>query len=365
VESSAAADHGVVPPEIAPVRPGEELDWEALDAYLRGELPELTGPFSVLQFPNGSANLTYLVTIGERRLVVRRPPFGVIAPGAHDMGREYRTLSRLWRGYAPAPRAYAFCDDHAVVGSDFLVIEYRPGVVVWGAVPPAMQHHADVARRIGFAVVDGLARLHQVEPASVGLEDLGHPDGFVERQVAGWAKRWSLVAGPDAPRAMDVVADRLGKTIPRSARASILHNDYKLDNCQFDPRDPDRVTSVFDWDMATLGDPLVDLGTLLNYWPDPSDTEENRPIYNPGMELLGLPTRAEVVEWYAASASVDVEAASWYEAFACWKTAVVLQQLYMRYVRGESTDERMATRGEKVSAQAQRAMTILDAGGLA
>ena len=364
VESKPLSD-GVVPPEVAPVRPGQELDWDALEAYLHEAIPELEGRFEVMQFPNGSANLTYLVTIGDRRLVVRRPPFGVLAPGAHDMKREYRTLSRLWRGYSPAPRAFAFCDDHSVIGADFLVIDYRPGVVVWGTIPPSMQHHADVGRRIGYAVVDGLAQLHQVDPASVGLEDLGRPDGFVERQVAGWAKRWSLVSTPEEQPLMDVVADRLHKTIPTATRASVLHNDYKVDNCQFDPNDPDRITSVFDWDMATLGDPLIDLGTLLNYWPDPSDTDDNRPIYNPGMDDLGLPTRAEVVARYATTASVDADAAPWYEAFACWKTAVVLQQLYMRYVRGESTDERMATRGEKVPAQAQRAMAILDEAGLA
>ena len=318
----------------------------------------------VLQFPNGSANLTYLVRVGDRSLVVRRPPFGAIAPGAHDMKREFRTLSRLWRAFPPAPRAYAFCDDHAVVGSDFVVLEYRPGVVIWGTIPPSMAHHGDLGRRVGLAVVDGLAHLHQVDPVAVDLVDLGRPEGFVERQVAGWATRWSLAASPDDHPLMNTVAARLQLSIPTTTRTSVLHNDFKLDNCQFDPADPDYITAVFDWDMATLGDPLIDLGTLLNYWPDPSDTDDNRPIYNPGMETLGMPTRAEVVERYAATAAVDVEVVPWYEAFACWKTAVVLQQLYIRYVRGDSTDPRMATRGEKVAGQAQRAMTILDDAGL-
>ena len=355
---------GAAPPEVAPVRPGEQLDWDALSAYLRREIRDLRGPFEVVQFPNGSANLTYLVRVGDRSLVVRRPPFGALAPGAHDMKREYRTLSRLWRGFPPAPRAYAFCDDHAVIGSDFLVIEYRPGQVIWGVIPPSMEHHPDVGRRVGLAVVDGLAQLHQVDPAAVGLSELGRPDGFVERQVSGWAKRWELAASPDTHPLMHVVSTRLQRSVPTSTRVSVLHNDFKLDNCQFDPADPDHVKSVFDWDMATLGDPLVDLGTLLNYWPDPSDTDENRPIYNPGMEKLGMPTRAEVVERYAATGAVDVDEVPWYEAFACWKTAVVLQQLYSRYVRGESTDARMASRGDKIAGQAQRAMTILDDAGL-
>jgi aminoglycoside phosphotransferase (APT) family kinase protein len=352
------------PPEVAAVRPGEELDWHALAAYLRSNLPELGDDLRILQFPNGSANLTYLVQIGDVRLVVRRPPFGQIAPGAHDMGREYRTLSRLWRHFDRAPRALLFCSDHAVVGSDFLVMEYREGEVIWGALPPSMASHDHIGRRIGLAVVDALAELHGLDPAVAGMEDLGRPDGFVPRQLAGWKKRWSLAAPPDAEPLMDAVCGRLERAMPSSPRPSILHNDYKLDNCQFDPSAPDRVKSIFDWDMATLGDPLVDLGTLLNYWPDPSDTDENRPIFNPGMEDLGLPTRVEVIARYQDSTGLDLGDVHWYEAFACWKTAIILQQLYTRYLRGETTDQRMATRGDSISAQARRATTILDAAGL-
>ena len=347
-------------PELAPVRAGEELDWDRLAQYLTSHIEGLQGEMEVLQFPNGSANLTYSVRFGERRLVVRRPPLGQIAPGAHDMKREYRTLSRLWQAYPPAPRAFAFCDDHTVIGSDFLVIDYRPGVVVWGVVPPSMAAHPDVGRRLGMAVVDALADLHRVDPDAVGLGDLGRPDGFVRRQVAGWQKRWDLAALPDSPSTMRDVGSRLAATVPRSRYVSILHNDFKLDNCQFDPADPDRVTSVFDWDQATLGDPLVDVGITLNYWPDPADVPGLEPILNPGTESLGLPSRAEVIDQYASRTGYDVDDVRWYEAFAAWKTAVVLQQLYARWVRGESTDPRMAERGPKVEGQLRRAQTILD-----
>jgi aminoglycoside phosphotransferase (APT) family kinase protein len=357
------ATPSAAPPEVAEVRPGEELDWDALADYLRANIADLEGEFRVLQFPNGSANLTYLVAFGGRQLVVRRPPFGVLAPGAHDMSREFRTLSRLWRAFDRAPRAYLFCDDHQVIGSDFLVIEYRSGTVVWGSVPPSMQHHRDVGRRIGLAVVDALADLHLVDPASVDLAELGRPEGFVARQVAGWTKRWELAAQPDSDPTMPETGRRLAAAVPEAPRAAILHNDYKLDNCQFDPRDPDRVKSIFDWDMATLGDPFVDLGILLNYWPDPSDTDDDRPLYNAGMEALALPTRAEVVERYAAGTGFDVGEVYWYEAFAAWKTAVVLQQLYTRYLRGESTDPRMADRGPMIAPQARRAMLILERAG--
>ena len=185
-------------------------------------------------------------------------------------------------------RAYLFCDDHDVIGSDFLVVEYRRGVVVWDHVPAEMAHHDDAPRRIGFAVVDALADLHLLDPAVVGLGDLGRPDGFVERQVKGWRKRWDLVDTGRVPQ-MVAVADRLADTMPSVAtRVSVLHNDYKIDNCQFDPADADRVRSIFDWDMATLGEPLVDLGVLLNYWPDPSDVDGARPLHVPGLEAMGL-----------------------------------------------------------------------------
>ena len=203
--------------------------------------------------------------------MLRRPPFGVVAPGAHDMKREYRVLSKLWRIFDRAPRAYLFCDDHSVIGADFVVMERRHGEVIRDDVPASMAGHDDVGRRVSFALVDAMADLHLLDPAAAELSTLGRPDGFVERQVTGWHTRWELVHPDDGPPEMDTVAERLLATMPAPTRVSFVHNDLKLDNCQFDPADPDRVQSIFDWDMTTLGEPLVDLGTLLNYWPDPTD----------------------------------------------------------------------------------------------
>jgi aminoglycoside phosphotransferase (APT) family kinase protein len=341
-------------PEIAPVRAGERLDWPSLEAWLRPRLaevlPGIDGPFDVLQFPNGSANLTYLLSVGTHELVLRRPPMGQIAPGAHDMKREFKVLSRLWRPFDRAPRAYLFCDDHAVLGADFFVMERRRGEVVRTALPDSMRAHGDVGRRIAFAQVDAMAELHALDPAACGLADLGKPEGFVERQVNGWAKRWELSKFDDSPVEMDELHRRLVRDMPAPSRVSIVHNDLKLDNCQFDPARPDRVVSIFDWDMTTLGDPLIDLGTLLNYWPDPSDQPEASRASHPGLTLMGLPTRAEITARYAARTGIDVAAVGWWEAFALWKTVVVVQQLHRRWVRGESTDPRMATVADRIPA---------------
>jgi aminoglycoside phosphotransferase (APT) family kinase protein len=308
----------IVPPELAPVRPGEQLDWPALARWLRprlaAALPGVDGPLEVLQFPNGAANLTYLLRIGAHELV----------------------------------RAYVFGDDPAVLGAEFFVMERRRGEVVRTSIPPALASHPDVGRRISFALVDAMADLHALDPTTCDLSDLGKPDGFVERQLSGWLKRWQLSRFDDSPAAMDEIHAELVRETPRPARASIVHNDLKLDNCQIDPANPDRVSAIFDWDMATLGDPLADLGTLLNYWPDPADPPDAQRGSHAGLREMGLPPRGDIVARYARRSGGDVAAVRWWEAFALWKTVVVVQQLHRRWVRGESKDPRMARIADRV-----------------
>jgi len=357
--------HDSAEPEVLAVRSGEELDWPRIEAYLRENLPtELTsgGDLEVLQFPNGAANLTYLIRFGDVELVLRRPPFGTLAPGAHDMKREYKVLSRLWESFDRAPRAYLFCDDAEVAGADCFVMERRRGEVIRGVIPESMRQHEDVGRRVGTALVEAMAEFHLLDPEKCGLSDLGRPEGFVERQVAGWKKRWDLVAQTENDEAMSGVHARLTRGIPKNARISFVHNDLKLDNCMFDPRDPDRVIAFFDWDMTTLGDPLIDLGTLLNYWPDPADEGQSRGGHA-GMERMGLPSRAEVLRIYGERSGFDMSQAGWYEAFALWKTATVLAQLHHRWLVGDSKDPRMATIADRVPTLADSADRLLDDAG--
>jgi len=344
--------------EAVAVRAGEDLDWDRLKDYL-GEHLGTAAEMTVAQFPNGAANLTYLIHLDGRPLVFRRPPFGALAPGAHDMRREFRVLSRLWSAYPRAPRALLFCDDHSIVGSDFLVSEYRTGQMVWSELPEGWAHLPNPARSLGFAVVDALADLSVIDPASCGLAELGRPQGFVRRQVDGWTDRWRRVANPDCDETMMLASALLSAQLPEAQRVAILHNDFKIDNCQFAVDDPSRVTSVFDWDMATLGDPLVDLGTLLNYWPDPADTPDDRALVYPGLPQLGLPTRAEIAARYAERTGLSVAAIAWYEAFASWKTATVREQLYYRFRNGESSDPRMGQLHENVGMLARRAVRLL------
>ena len=349
-------------PELSPVREGEDLDWTTIEAYLRSHLPpdlDIDAPLSIEQFPNGSANLTYCLRFGATELVLRRPPFGTIAPGAHDMRREYKVLSRLWRHFDAAPRAYIFCDGHDVAGADFFVMERRRGEVIRGVVPQSMRHHSQVGRRIGLALVARIAEFHRLDPERCGLGDLGKPDGFVARQVAGWKKRWDLVKDPAHHEMMSDLHERFEQSLPESQRVAFVHNDFKLDNCMFETHDPDRVSAIFDWDMTTLGDPLIDVGTLLNYWPDPSDTDADRRFSHPGMERMGLVPRAEVSRTYGTLANLDVSKIAWYEAFAQWKTATVVQQLHHRWAVGDSTDPRMETIAEGIPGYINSARRLL------
>jgi aminoglycoside phosphotransferase (APT) family kinase protein len=231
--------------------------------------------------------------------------------------------------------------------------------VSYGAIPSSMAHLPDAGARMGRAVVRTLAQLHLLNPDACGLADLGRPEGFARRQVEGWVSRWQLVAPPQGAEIMSEVAETLAGSLPEPQRISVLHLDYKLDNCQFRPGEPDAVHAVFDWDMATLGDPLIDLGALLNYWPDPSDTPSDQPLIPPGLETIGLPTRAEVVELYRDQTGLELSGISWYEAFACFRTAVVMQQLYARWERGETTDARMSDRGSWVIPMAHRSARML------
>jgi aminoglycoside phosphotransferase (APT) family kinase protein len=344
--------------ETAPVRPDEEMDWPVLAQYLRRHIDGAAGPMSVSQFPGGSANLTYLVRFGTLELVVRRPPLGPVAPGSHDMAREHRVLSRLYQEFPLAPRSHHLCTDESVIGAPFIVVERRVGVVVRDVFPDAMRRHERLAGRTSAALVDAMAALHNVDPGRCDLSGLGKPDGFVARQLAGWQQRWELAREQEHP-GMDEIHRRLAAAVPKPQRVSLLHNDLKLDNCQFDPADPDHVKSIFDWDMATLGDPLVDLGTLLGYWPEPGDPAP-RAVRPQGADDA-FPSRAEVVARYAAATGLDCSDSAWYEAFALWKTAVVVQQIYIRYKRGQTRDERFAHIADRIPILVDQALPLLRA----
>jgi aminoglycoside phosphotransferase (APT) family kinase protein len=333
-------------PEVAPIRPGEEFDQARVEIYLKERIPDLEGPMEVLQFPGGHANLTYLLRFGERELVLRRPPLGPVAPKSHDMAREYKVLKGIEGYFRPAPRAYHLCEDLSVIGAIFLIMERMRGVVIRFSVPPEIDQHPDGRLRASFALIDTMADLHDVDYVKVGLSDLGKPEGFVERQVHGWKGRWDRAKDKEIPL-FEELYEYFARTIPESRSSSIVHNDLKFDNTMLDPDNPDRVVSILDWDMTTLGDPLMDLGTFLCYWAQADDPPE-RGATAAVTAQPGFPTRQQLAERYAERRKLDVGTIAWYEAFGLWKTAVVLQQIYIRYLRGQTQDARFGFLGPRV-----------------
>jgi aminoglycoside phosphotransferase (APT) family kinase protein len=319
------------------VRKGEELDWKKIEDYLRVQMPDLSGEMRVGQFHGGHANLTYLLRFGDRELVLRRPPFGKIAPGAHDMKREYKVLSKLYKFFPQAPRAFLLCEDESIAGSKFIIIERRTGVVVRYSLPECFKAYEHAEKRITDAMIMALAQLHKVDVAAADLTNLGRPEGFLERQLMGWAQRWELSKTEEVVE-MDEVTAILNENVPIPQAVSIIHNDIKFDNCQFQPDNPDEVTSIFDWDMATIGDPLVDFGGCLGYWPDPLLKGVKMPVVLSG----DFPDKAYLIRKYEEQTGFDMGRIGWYQGFAYWKGAIIAQQLYHRYVKGNSADDRLA-----------------------
>src|SRR5438067_2686473 len=280
-----------------PVRPGEELPLARLEAYLKPRLPGAAGPLTVEQFPHGHSNLTYLLRLGQAEWVLRRPPFGNQVKTAHDMGREYRVLSGLCGVFPAAPRPQLYCDDEAVLGAPFYVMERRRGVVLRREVPPGVTLDAPAARRLCGALIDTLAELHALDYRAAGLGDLGKPEGYVARQVRGWSTRYRD-AQTDAIPAMDQVASWLDANQPKESGAALIHNDYKFDNLVLDPDDPTKIVAVLDWEMATVGDPLMDLGTTLGYWVEAGDPATLQLLVVGPTNVLGSLTRRELIERY-------------------------------------------------------------------
>jgi aminoglycoside phosphotransferase (APT) family kinase protein len=322
-------------------------------------LSQHRGQLQIEQFPKGHSNLTYAVRLGTTDLVLRRPPFGAAIKTAHDMSREYRVLSALANVYPLAPRPLLYCDDEAVIGAPFFLMDRRHGVILRGSRPPATEALTrSVMAELSGRLIDNLAELHSVDAHEAGLDDLGRPEGYVRRQIEGWTERYRRAKTDEIP-AVERAAEWLASFIPSDAKPAIIHNDYKYDNLVLDPADPTRIVAVLDWEMATYGDPLMDLGTTLGYWIDPTDPEPTRMLPLGPTLLEGNLTRIELVERYQQRSGRDVGNVLFYYVYGLLKIAVIAQQIYKRFKDGHTSDPRFAAMlmGVQIlSAQAKRAI---------
>jgi aminoglycoside phosphotransferase (APT) family kinase protein len=344
---------------VKPVRKGEELPNERLLEYLAAHIPELEGPLVVEQFPAGFSNLTYLLRTSNRELVLRRPPIGAKIKTAHDMSREYRILSHLHPVYKKVPRPLLFCDDEEILGAPFYGMERVTGMILRAQPPRGIDLSADLMRGLSQTFVENLAEIHEVDYEAAGLSDLGSPQGYVKRQVVGWTRRYQNARTDDVP-AIEQLADWLHQHLPDdSPKAALIHNDYKYDNLVLSSRDLKQVVAVLDWEMATIGDPLMDFGTSLGYWVEATDPEEWQRY---GFGLTSLPgsyTRAELLDHYVRRTGRRLDDPVFYFAYGLLKIAVIVQQIYFRYKKGLTRDPRFAQLGELVKAcglMAQRAI---------
>jgi len=354
------------PFETIVTRPGEEIAVEALRDFLRSQWDRPPGlsDLTIEQFPNGHSNLTYLLRTGGlrtggREYVLRRPPLGPVAPKAHDMVREYHVLRAVHPHYPPAPEAFVVCEDPAVLGAPFFVMERRRGIVLREEIPPQIADVAAHPQLISEAFLDALVELHAIDVSRAELRALGRPEGYVERQVRGWADRWGRAKTEEVPE-MEQVIRWLGARIPEPLAPALIHNDYKLDNVMLDADRPGRVAAVLDWEMATLGDPLSDLGLTLCYWVWATAPE----VRVAGIPALtsnpGWYTRDRMVERYAESTGRDVTHIGYYEVLGVFKLAVIIQQIYSRFHRGQTQDERFRNFGVRAKALAQVAARLAE-----
>ncbi len=344
-----------------PVRAGEELDAAKLAAWLDAQLGG-HAPVEVEQFPGGHSNLTYLVRRGGEELVLRRPPFGSKVKSAHDMGRELRVLSALAPVYDKAPRPLAGCDDPEVLGAPFYVMERRRGVILRKELPRGATLDAATATRLCELLVDALAELHAVDFVAAGLGELGKPAGYIERQVRGWTERYAGSQTDDIPAVTEVAA-WLDAHRPADGAPALIHNDFKFDNLVLSP-DLSRVIGVLDWEMTTIGDPRMDVGTAIGYWVEPTDTQAMLMMRFGVTHLPGMMTRQQVAARYAAASGRPLDDVVFFYAFGLFKTAVVAQQIYYRFAKGLTQDPRFAAFIHGVRTLAEQAQRAIATGAL-
>jgi aminoglycoside phosphotransferase (APT) family kinase protein len=331
-----------------PVRKGEELPLPVLEDYLRQQLDiPGDGRLEVEQFATGASNLTYVLRLGEWEAVLRRPPLGPVAPKAHDMGREYKILKRIHTVFPLAPKPYLYCDNTEIIGSSFFIMERRRGVVLDTRFPRAVTPTPELCQQLSNTMVDQLVELHSIDMESAGLSDIGFPEGFMERQVQGWIGRYER-AKTDEIEGVEELKKWMVAHLPVSPQPAVIHYDYKLNNVMFDENDLTKMVGIFDWEMATIGDPLADLGCAMSYWTQADDPELLQyGLGSPPVTVMpGFMTREQFIQAYAKKSGRDVSQIHFYLTFAYFKLAVIAQQIYFRWKKGQTRDERFARFGD-------------------
>ncbi|MDY6852725.1 MAG: phosphotransferase family protein, partial [Thermodesulfobacteriota bacterium] len=309
-------------------RKREGLDTAVIEPFLKENIPGLSGTLTIRQFPSGYSNLSYLLTMGGREFVLRRPPFGTKAKSAHDMGREFRVLSALRLVYPYCPKPLAYTEDTSIMDSPFYVMERINGIILRRDLPPGFSLTPAQAAKLFENLLEVQLELHNVDYKKIGLENLGKPQGYVERQVMGSCKRYRAARTPDAPDCEEFMAWLQEKMPPDTGRPAVIHNDFKLDNVVLDEKDPLNIIGVLDWELTTIGDPLMDLGLSLSYWVQPGDPPEMEVMRTLPTNIKGALTREQMRELYEQKTGRPIDNFDFYYCFGLFRMAVVVQQMY-------------------------------------
>jgi len=342
------------------VRQGQELDLDKLGAYLSNQLNH-ADKLEISQFPSGYSNLTYLIKSGEQQFVLRRPPSGTKAKSANDMGREYRVLSGLNGHFSYAPEVSLFCEDDAIIGAPFYLMEYIPGLIVRADYPEELDATPEFVAAQGRQFVTALAELHAIDYEAAGLAELGRPQGYTKRQISGWAKRYINALTPGTSDFQEVI-QWLQKHLPEeSNQHSLIHNDYKMDNIIWNSEQPEKMIGVLDWELTTLGDPLMDLGATLGYWIESSDPDDLQLIRNMPSNVPGALSRRQLLDSYAAASGREISSDyfDFYYMYGLFRRAAICQQIYYRFHHGQTTDQRFASLPNSVAALEAQAKRVI------
>lgn len=323
------------------IREGEELDLANIDTYMKSIVPALEGEVQVTQFPGGASNLTYQISYGDKSYILRRPPFGKIAKGAHDMLREANIMKALNPVYPYVPDIIDICEDESVLGCNFYVMEKLTGIIPRQNMPKELQLSEPDTRAMCMSVIDKFIELHKVNVKGTELEKLGKGTGYVERQIMGWSDRYVKSMTDDATDFASVM-DWLKSNMPDDVAQVLIHNDFRLDNVVLDVDDTSNVIGVLDWEMATIGDPLMDLGNSLAYWIQADDEPQFQMMRRQPTHLKGMLTRQEVIDYYLEKTGYQVDSFVFYEVYGLFRLAVIMQQIYYRYFHGQTKDKRFA-----------------------
>lgn len=345
--------------EAGAVREENSFDPAILLPFLKSQIADLNdGPLELKQFAGGASNITYQLTVGGRPMILRRPPAGTKPKSGHDMGREYRVMQAL-HPHFPCPRPLAYCEDESLIGAAFYVMEKLDGTILRRDFPKGSDYSPTQARTLCTNLFDAQIRLHQLDYQAIGLGDLGHPQGYVARQIKGWCERFSKVKTDDVPDCESIMAWLKTHTPPDGARPGLIHNDYRFDNVVLSAQDGLSIIGVLDWEMCTIGDPLMDLGSSLAYWVQADDPKHIQSVRMQPSNVPGMLTREEIVRHYSDKTGIEIKNPDFYYVFGLFRLGVIAQQIYYRFKLGQTKNARFQAFGMFVSVLAAVAESVI------